>query len=162
IQAGNEVRTLRVSTNALGAGFVESIDSNTLLQISNGQPAGMRGQFIQVPVLEAAGNNRGGRVGWKNQHARLKSVASRPYLNEMGIPSPLMPVENPSVGRSVAAYDTVADPEDDGTDVDKFVTFMRSTKVPPRDAVLAATPAAVNGSNLFDQVGCNICHVRSI
>jgi CxxC motif-containing protein (DUF1111 family) len=38
---------------------------------------------------------------------------------------------------------------------------MRTTGVPPRDA-LSATPDAQQGSVLFDQVGCNTCHVRSI
>ncbi len=162
IAAGNEVRTFRLSVNILGDGFVEAIDSNTLVAISNSQPSNMRGQFIQVPVLEAPGNVRGGRFGWKNQQASLKSFAADAYLNEMGITSPLQPTENTSNGRSVAAFDTVADPEDDGTDIDRFVTFMRSSKAPPRDAVAAATPSAQNGSILFDAIGCNICHVRNI
>src|SRR5690349_3490164 len=58
VLAGNEVRTFRTSLNTLGDGVVECIDSNTLVSISNGQPASMRGQFIQVPVLESAGDNR--------------------------------------------------------------------------------------------------------
>jgi len=41
-------------------------------------------------------------------------------------------------------------------------TFMRATKAPPRDTALAATAAAVAGSTLFNQIGCNICHVRDI
>src|SRR6266542_5021162 len=44
VLGGNEVRTFRTSLNTLGDGFVEAIDSNTLVAISNGQPAGMRGQ----------------------------------------------------------------------------------------------------------------------
>src|SRR5262249_46959752 len=66
VAAGNEVNTFRISLSIMGDGFVEAIDSNTLVGISNGQPAGQRGQFIQVPVAEAPGNNRGGRFGWKN------------------------------------------------------------------------------------------------
>ena len=162
ILAGNEVRTFRISTNILGDGFVEAIDSNTLLAISNGQPAGMRGQLIQVPVSEAPGNSRAGRFGWKNQQASLKSFAADAYLNEMGITSPLQPTENTSNGNSVAAFDTVVDPEDDGEDIDFFVTFMRSSKAPPRDAVAAATTSARNGATLFTAIGCATCHVASI
>src|SRR5215467_10093911 len=55
VLGGNEVRTFRTSLNTLGDGFVECIDSNTLVDISNGQPAGQRGTFIQVPVGEAGG-----------------------------------------------------------------------------------------------------------
>src|SRR5262249_20421313 len=80
----------------------------------------------------------------------------------MGITGPLQPTENTSNGRSVAAFDTVPDPEDNGDDIDAFVLFMRSTKAPPRDAALAATASAQHGSALFDSMGCGTCHVRSI
>jgi len=162
VLGGNEVRTFRTSLNTLGDGFVEAIDSNTLVAISNGQPPGMRGQFIQVPVLEANNAIRGGRFGWKNQHASLVSFSADAYLNEMGITSPLQPTENTSNGTSVAAFDTVIDPEDDGADVDAFARFMRATKAPSRDTALAATFDAQQGDILFSQIGCDTCHVRSI
>lgn len=166
VLGGNEVRTFRVSLQLLGAGFVESIDSNTLLAIANNQPfqSGGRiaGQFIQVPVNEANNANRGGRFGWKNQHASLVSFSADAYLNEMGITSPLQPTENTSNGASVAAFDTVPDPEDDGEDIEIFARFMRATKAPPRDAALAATFDAQVGASLFNQVGCSICHVPTI
>jgi len=166
---GNEVRTFRSSLNTLGDGFVEAIDSNTLVAIANGQPAGMRGQFIEVPVGEAGGVTRGGRFGWKNQHASLLSFSADAYLNEMGITSVLQPTENTSNGNSTANFDEATDPEDPavpgsphGEDVDAFTRFMRASKAPPRDTALAATADAQAGSSLFNQVGCNICHVRNI
>jgi len=163
VLGGSEVRTFRTSLNVLGDGFVEAIDSNTLLAIANGQPAGLRGTFIQVPVLEAGGALRGGRFGWKNQHASLVSFAADAYLNEMGITSELQPTENTSNGNSVAAFDNVPDPEDvDNEDIEEFATFMRATKAPPRDAALAATADAIAGSSLFDSIGCGTCHVRNI
>jgi CxxC motif-containing protein (DUF1111 family) len=163
VLAGNEVRTFRTSLNTLGDGFVEAIDSNTLVAIANSQPLGMRGQFIQVPVLEANGALRGGRFGWKNQNASLVSFAADAYLNEMGITTPLMPTENTSNGNSVAAYDPLPnDPEDDNEDVETFARFMRAAKAPPVDAVLANTPDAQAGSQIFNQIGCVTCHVRNI
>jgi CxxC motif-containing protein (DUF1111 family) len=155
-----EVRTFRTSLNTLGDGFVEAIDSNTLNGISQNQPSSMRGQFIQVPVNEANNAVRGARFGWKNQHASLVSFSADAYLNEMGITSPLQPTDNTSNGRVVD--DGVADPEDEGEDVEAFARFMRSTGVPPRDTTLAATADAQAGSNLFNQVGCATCHVRNI
>jgi CxxC motif-containing protein (DUF1111 family) len=162
IQGNNNVRTLRSSLNVLGDGFVEAIDSRTLSDIASRQPRSMRGTVIQVPVNEAGGSLRVGRFGWKNQHASLESFSADAYKNEMGITSPLEPVENTSNGRSVAAYDTVPDPEDDGADIVIFANFMRSTKVPPRDTALAATSDAREGSRIFSQIGCDNCHVRDI
>jgi len=163
IAAGQEVRTFRLSLSLMGDGFVESIDSNTIAAIQAAQPSGQRGTLIQVPVLEAGNNVRVGRFGWKNQQASLLSFAADAYVNEMGITSPLQPTENTSVGNSVAAFDTVADPEDiGGADIAQFALFMRSLKAPPVDAAAAATTSAKNGSNLFTSLGCAVCHVRTI
>jgi CxxC motif-containing protein (DUF1111 family) len=39
---------------------------------------------------------------------------------------------------------------------------MRATKAPPRDAALANTADAIAGSNLFNSIGCAVCHVREM
>jgi CxxC motif-containing protein (DUF1111 family) len=163
---GNEVRTLRTSLNTLGDGFVEAIEDSTLLAIAARQPSqsngAIAGQAIKVPIGEAPGTFRVGRFGWKDQHASLQSFAADAYLNEMGITSPLQPTENTTNGRSVAPYDQVADPEDDGGDVLTFAQFMRSTMAPSRDPDLSITAEAQRGEKVFSAIGCNICHVTSI
>ncbi|MDT5063043.1 MAG: hypothetical protein QOH63_3502 [Acidobacteriota bacterium] len=175
------VRTFRTSLNIMGDGFVEAIDSNTLLGFANNQPGQsggqIAGQFIQVPVLEAPGSVRGGRFGWKNQQASLLSFASDAYLNEQGITNRFNLVENTSLGRFVgfgSGFDPVPDNqpcanipnttcgEDVDDDISAFAEFMRATKVPPRDAAVAATADSQAGQTLFNQVGCNICHITSI
>jgi CxxC motif-containing protein (DUF1111 family) len=163
VLAGHNVLALRSSISILGDGFVEAIDSNDLVDVANAQPLSMRGAFIQVPVLEAPGSRRGGRFGWKNQQASLLSFSADAYVNEMGITSPLQPTENSFNGNTAAvtALDLVADPEDDGADVQLFADFMRSTKVPPRDANIASSSDAILGSSLFNQAGCNVCHTRT-
>ena len=162
VQPGNEVRTFRTSLNTLGDGFVEAIDDFTFHAIQANQPRGMQGQIVMSPVLEAPGSSRVGRFGWKDQHASLKSFSADAYLNEMGITNALMPNEDASSGRSVAEFDPVPDPEDHDDDVSAFAAFMRATKVPPRDIVLAATADAQAGATLFSQIGCATCHVASI
>jgi CxxC motif-containing protein (DUF1111 family) len=178
VPGAENIRTFRMSTNALGDGFVEAINSNTLVAIANAQPGQsfglIAGQFIQVPVLEAPGNVRVGRFGWKNQNSSLLSFSADAYLNEIGITNRLLLTENTSMGNSVAAFDTVSDTtpcadgsgricgEDPDQDIEAFARFMRSTKAPPRDTVLAATANAIAGANLFNGIGCNICHVTSI
>jgi CxxC motif-containing protein (DUF1111 family) len=155
----DDIRTFRISTNTLGAGFVEAIANDTLLEIRNRQPAAMRGNAILVPVLEANGAARIGRFGWKGQHASLESFSADAYLNEMGITTPTFPEENTSAGRDVGPFDPVEDPEDDGIDVIAFANFMRATKAPPRGPI---TTEVRNGETLFNNVGCNICHVSTI
>jgi CxxC motif-containing protein (DUF1111 family) len=169
VAGADNVIALRSSLNTLGDGFIESLPDTFFNNTRNAQPSGMKGQIINVPVNEGpAGTTRIARFGWKNQHASLLSFSADAYLNEMGITSPLQPTENTSNGVSVAAFDNVADPEDTatvadpfGVDVGHFTRFMRSTKVPPRDTVLAATSDAIAGASLFHSIGCDICHTQS-
>jgi CxxC motif-containing protein (DUF1111 family) len=168
VENAEDIRSFRTSLNTLGDGFVECIADDTLRGISGGQPAGMQGEVIPVPVLEAGGTPRVGRFGWKNQHASLVSFSSDAYLNEMGITNPFDAnnVENFSLGNSVAAFDPLPDPEDSGDDVLAFARFMRATKAPPRGAGAENGPNpnqdVVAGSALFDSIGCKTCHVRDI
>lgn len=165
IHPGYEIRALRATTNTLGDGFVEAIDDQVLLNLAASQPGqsgGMiAGQAVMVPVLEADGILRVGRFGWKDQHASLESFAGDAYLNEMGITSPMFPTENTSNGASVAEYDLVPDPEDDGDDLEIFARFMRATKVPPRELSLVNQPNVMAGGAVFNQIGCAICHVTT-
>lgn len=158
----DSVSTLRISTNTLGAGFIEAIPNDTLLAIRNAQPAAIRGTALEVAVLEANNAPRIGRFGWKSQHASLESFAADAYLNEMGITTPILPQENTSLGRDVGfgtPYDTVPDPEDDGVDLIAFANFMRATKAPPRGPI---NQQVRNGEALFNQAGCGGCHIGTL
>ncbi len=159
VALGDTVRTFRISTNLLGAGYVEAVANNTLTAIRDLQPAAMRGLAITVPVLEQPGRTRIGRFGWKSQHGSLESFAADAYLNEMGITSPLLPTENTVSGKDIKQYDTVPDPEDDGADVKMFADFMRALKAPSRGAMTAAVKS---GEQVFNQTGCVTCHVSSL
>ena len=159
IESRTNTFTFRGSQSLFGDGFVEAVANSTLQQIAAAQPTAMRGQIINVPVFEAPGQTRIGRFGWKGQQASLVSFAADAYLNEMGITSPLQPNENSSNGNEVPDDGIV---DDEGGDVELFALFMRSLKVPPRYAELANTADAIAGSALFNQVGCNVCHTRSM
>jgi CxxC motif-containing protein (DUF1111 family) len=161
---GNEVRAFRSSLNTLGDGFVEATANSTFTTIRDAQPAAQRGTIILVPVVEAGGSLRIGRFGHKNQHASLLSSSGDAYLNEMGITNLVngfnnFATENTSNGNSVARFDQVPDPEDDGDDVEAFAQFMRATKAPSRGPI---TAAAIAGQATFNSIGCAVCHVPSI
>ena len=174
----DNIRSLRTTTNILGDGFVEVIADSTLLGITATQratPAVTVGTFFHpasiggvnqsagentiVDLLERPGNTRVGRFGWKAQLASLVSFAGGAYLNEQGITNRIVPHEVTGDG---VLCDTVADPEDADDDVTTFARFMRTTKPQSRDVARAATPDAQAGSVIFNQIGCNFCHTRSI
>src|ERR1700751_2289635 len=89
VPATENIRALRAALNTLGDGFVEAIDDNTLVTIAAQQVHAthgkIHGEAIAVPVLEAPGQNRIGRFGWKDQHSSLLSFIGDAYLNEMGV-----------------------------------------------------------------------------
>jgi CxxC motif-containing protein (DUF1111 family) len=165
IPATENIRALRAALNTLGDGFVEAIDDRTLIAIAEEQPewseGRVHGEVVQAPIFEAPGQTRVGRFGWKDQHGSLLSFIGDAYLNEMGITNRLRPTDVTTVLK------TTKDPEDQPddlglADIDHFAQFIRGMMVPPRDALLAATPAALKGRELFRRVGCSVCHVESI
>lgn len=159
------IRARRMSVNTLGDGFVEAVADQTLIDIAQTQKeqtnGAIHGVANMVDVLEAPGEQRVGRFGWKAQHGSLLSFAADAYLNEQGITSRFEPMDVTSV------CDKIADPEDptgaDGmSDIDHFARFIRAAKAPPVDNTAASQPDAKAGSAIFDQVGCGFCHVRTI
>jgi CxxC motif-containing protein (DUF1111 family) len=112
-------------------------------------------------VLESPGQNRVGRFGWKDQHSSLLSFVADAYLNEMGVTNRLRPHDTTTIGK------VTPDPEDTPDNlglaaIDHFAQFLRGTKVPPRDTVLAATADAQAGQAIFEKIGCATCHVGTI
>jgi CxxC motif-containing protein (DUF1111 family) len=165
IPVTENIRALRAALNTLGDGFVEAIDDSTLQAIAQQQPdiseGRIHGEAIEVPVLEAPGQSRVGRFGWKDQHSSLLSFIGDAYLNEMGVTNRLRPKDTTTIGK------TTSDPEDvpDNlglADIDHFAQFVRGTRVPPRGAPLAAPANAEAGQALFEKIRCNTCHVESI
>jgi len=159
------IRALRAALNTLGDGFVEAIDDSTLKAIAQNQldlsEGRIHGEAIEVPVLEAPGQNRVGRFGWKDQHSSLLSFIGDAYLNEMGVTNRLRPKDTTTIGKTTKDPEDVAD-ELGLADIDHFAQFVRGTKVPPRDAKLAATADASAGQAIFEKIQCNTCHVENI
>jgi len=159
------IRTTRASLNLLGDGLVEAVADETLIEIARAQRRttrfAIRGQALYVPILEAPGQTRIGRFGWKDQHASLLSFSADAYLNEMGITSRLLPDEVTTLCNTASEPNNTTD-SSGLADIDRFTRFLRATKAPARDTLLAATPAARRGSELFDAIGCTTCHVRTL
>jgi CxxC motif-containing protein (DUF1111 family) len=162
---GETVRTTRISVSLLGDGFVEAISDQTLTSLAQNQCKSTHGKIcgliIHVPIVEAPGRSGIGRFGWKNQHASLLSFSGDAYLNEIGITTALFPDEVTKL------CNTVSEPNDrpgpDGlADVDRLARFIRSSKAPSQDVTLAKAPVAMKGSELFDKIGCQVCHVRTL
>ena len=162
VPAEATIRAGRRTTPLFGLGLVDSVPGVELLVLAaiqaRFQPATAGRANIVTDVV--TGRPAVGKFGWKSQVPNLMHFSGDAYLNEMGITSPLFPNENcPQGDCSLLAWDPVADPEDDGTDVGRFNDFMRLLAPPPRPRL---GWAELGGSVVFDRLGCASCHVRTL
>lgn len=156
----------RKTTPLFGLGLIEAIDDQDIKRLASTQSKAIRGNVSMVK--EAKGKvkdtpkvkeNRVGRFGHKAQVATLEQFSGDAYLNEMGITSPNFRLENcPNGDCALLRCDPVADPENDGEDVDAFTDFMRMLAPPPRGPITAQVQA---GEVVFGAIGCAGCHVAT-
>jgi CxxC motif-containing protein (DUF1111 family) len=159
------IQAKRAVLNTLGDGFVEAVPDQTLLAIAANQPGQsgglIHGEAIQVPILESPGVNGVGRFGWKDQQPTVLSFAADAYLNEMGVTNRLRLKDTTSVCKISTDPEDV--PDSLGlANIDHFAQFIRGTQAPARDSLLAASPDARAGQQIFESIGCNICHVETM
>jgi CxxC motif-containing protein (DUF1111 family) len=108
----------------------------------------------------AAGTQTVGKFGWKAQVATILQFSGDAYLNELGITSPAFPNENcPSGNCAELLFNPRPGLNDGGEDVQLLADFMAILAAPPRGATNSDTTA---GEQIFNQIGCNACHVASL
>jgi len=159
----------RVPIPLFGAGLVEAIDDETLLDLADPLDRnrdGVRGRAALI-VDRATGDRRVGRFGWKSQHATLLAFGADAYRNEMGITNDLFPTELAYLvdAEQLRRCDLIPDPEDRADPrtgrrgIDNFESFMKLL------APLARGPVddeARAGEGVFHDLGCAVCHVPAL
>ena len=163
VPAEANVIAKRLSTPLFGAGLVEGIpDQDILNNAQRRKPEGISGRASMVTDL-VTGQQRVGHFGWKGQHASLLAFASDAYLNEMGITSRFLPKNVPPNGNAalLAQYlpkdenEDVVDPVTGKGDIDASADFATLLGPPPP---LRATESTLAGGRLFQQAQCAACH----
>ncbi len=152
---------LRVTNGMFGFGLVQAIpDADILYHASNPPDPGVSGRAHMVEPLEAPGTLRVGRFGWKAQTATVMTFNAEAALGEMGLTSPLLPVENdpngirpPDLG-APDFCDVVPDPEVDLRFLQELDDFQRFLAGPPQ-----APRSGMTGEALFHAIGCADCHI---
>lgn len=158
VPPGTQFVAHRITTPLFGAGLIEAIPDQTIINLSNTpQPDGIHGVPNMV-VNPETGNTEVGKFGWKAQVSSLHVFAADAYLNEMGITNPLFSHENLPQGKAIPpGADPVPDPEDEGADVDGLANYMRFLAPPPH-----APQVNIRGSQIFSNLHCASCHVPTL
>jgi CxxC motif-containing protein (DUF1111 family) len=159
----------RIPTPTFGAGLIEQIPDSAIL-------ANQAQNWPQKRAWGIGGRpNRNGndgtiaRFGWKAQNISLLLFAGEASNVEQGRTNELFPTERdetPSCQFATTPNDfthtAAADPLDALSDIEHFAIFMRFLAPPAPSATLPGGSTSIaNGSNLFDAVGCALCHTRS-
>lgn len=158
------VSTTRITTSVLGLGLTEAVPDIYIEELAAKQAPPLSGRVHYVPVLEDPNAPlRVGKLGWKAQLATVMSFSADASVMELGLTNRILTQENAPNGdpNLLAACDSVADPEDgpdnEGFDfIDRVRDYQRFLAAPPQ------TPkSGMTGNQLFNQIGCNGCHIQS-
>ena len=173
IPSGTPV-SVRLPPPVFGAGLIEAIPASVILANvdsldENGDGISGRPNWVAVADFVPGTEPRGahpdapaglalGRFGRKAQNAILFQQVVEAYLQDMGITSPFLPLENrnPLSGIPVEAMDKVADPEVLESTVQSVTHYVRALAPP---AAGEDTPARLEGRELFVQIACAKCHI---
>jgi CxxC motif-containing protein (DUF1111 family) len=157
----------RVPTPIFGAGLVESITDSAIVANASNHAAATVG--ISGQANRSGNDGTVTRFGWKAQNKSLLMFAGEAYNVEQGVTNELFPNERdetqgcvinalPEDGTNTASNGGYA-PSDFASDLVNFAMFARLS-APPTPAV--QTAATASGGQIFNQIGCNLCHTPSI
>ena len=168
----NRPVSVRLPPPVFGAGLIEAIPEAAILANvdsldANGDGISGRPNWVTaaafVPATEPGSGPapRLGRFGRKAQNAVLLQQVVEAYLQDMGITSPFLPLENrnPLMATPVEAVDRAPDPEILESTVHAVTFYVRSLAPP---APGPDTEQRVQGRALFNQIQCARCHVPEL
>ena len=152
----------RSTTPLFGFGLVDAIPDSTILAHEgpyDGNRDGIAGRANRTI------DGRVGRFGRKAAVAALLDFNAGAFPQEMGVTTPLSPVEETINGTPVPPdTDPSPDPEISVEEIEKVTAFVRFLAPPPRqiftnyhDQLLAT-----RGQRLFAIVKCAVCHIPKL
>jgi len=162
----------RIPTPIFGLGLVEATPDSTL-QANLAANRGVKSQFGINGSFNMSGNDGTiTRFGWKAQNKSLMVFAGEAYNVEQGVSNEAFGNERSAVAGCVyngSPEDATKMLTDAGSptgteaemssDLVNFAAFMRLS-APPTPAPMSASGA--NGANLFNSLGCTLCHTSTL
>lgn len=152
----------RVTLSLLGDGFVEAVRDEEFENIAREEArktqGKVHGEVVYLTPSQRSGVHKVvGRFGWKAQHASLVDASADALLHELGVPSRTIHAESSAIKGKASERTGARDNE-----LGAMVEFIRGTEPAAPDLVRSGTEDAQAGSEIFDRVGCSLCHVRTL
>jgi len=164
--------SFRIRKPVFGAGLIDNIPDVVILANRTAHTSSKLGLEIRgEPNIDSAGAV--GKFGWKAQHHSLMTFAGDAYRTEIGVPNETSKYRReslsaPCYGLYEAAYDdqnySSSYDQSEQSPVFLFTEFMRFLKppIPVNEFAGASAEAIGNGRQVFDRVGCALCHTPSL
>ncbi|MBV8120972.1 MAG: thiol oxidoreductase [Alphaproteobacteria bacterium] len=160
--------TFRIPTPLFGLGLVENVPDSSLEadQAANGPLMASLG--IRSKFNRSANDGTITRFGWKAQNKSMLMFAGEAYNVEIGVTNELFPNERddtpscqfnplPKDATNLSDSDASGIPASDySSDIVNFAAFMRLSA---GAAPVSATPSTTRGQQVFNNIGCNLCHI---
>src|SRR5947208_2559132 len=159
IPPGATAQARRSTPPLFGFGLVDGIPDTTILAHEDPHDAnrdGIHGHANRTI------DGRVGRFGRKAAVAALLDFNAGAFPQEMGVTTPLSPVEETINGTPVPPdTDPVPDPEITVEDIEKVTAFTRFLAPPPQQFFTNHTDLhlARRGRKLFAHLNCAVCHI---
>ena len=154
----------RIPTPVFGGGLIESISESAILAQMRSQLNRKRNLGIAGRVNTSGNDGTITRFGWKAQNKSLEVFAGEAYNVEMGVTNELFPNERDETPGCLfnGTPEDLTNFDSSGTalpsDIVRFASFMRFLDQPQPAPSTAST---VHGGQVFEQVGCSLCHTPS-
>jgi CxxC motif-containing protein (DUF1111 family) len=156
----------RIPTPTFGAGLIQSISDSEIMRNKNSNTSAKRALGISGKENREGNAGTITRFGWKAQNKSLQLFGGEAYNVEQGVTNELFEQERD--GTEGCQFNTL--PEDETTfnpttgeselnDVVLFAAFMRFL-APPTPA--NPTSSTIDGEQQFNNVGCNLCHTKTL
>lgn len=154
----------RHSPSILGDGLLDNIPDGEILATSieqskiapqmAGRPIPHVDRFTELPRIA--------RLGWKNQHVNVLNFTTGAMNIEMGLTTFLNNTENSPTRMGLFPKCIVegfgAGPNDQGKTLLMLTYFQQLLAPPPRGEI---TEDVKKGEQIFNQVGCAVCHKQT-
>ena len=170
-QVANRNVILRIPTPTFGLGLVEATP-DAALRANLAQNSRIKSAMGIGGVFNTSGNDGTiTRFGWKAQNKSLMVFSGEAYNVEQGVTNEAFPNERSDVAgclfnptpedrsQFTANGSSTGSSGDFASDLVSFATMMRLS-APPAPAPFTAS--AQNGSSLFTNIGCGLCHSTSL
>ena len=160
----------RIPTPTFGAGLMEMIPDQTIINNVNASPNTKAALGISGRLNRNGNDGTVSRFGWKAQNQSLLLFSGEAYNVEMGISNELFQVERDensncqfaSLPNDVTNVDGPL-PTDTVSAVEKFAFFMRFLAPPtPSTNTPGGSSSISRGRSLFSSVGCALCHTPTL